>query len=152
DSESFWALLRDGIDPIREVPGDRWNRDTYYDPDPDAAGKMYTQLGGFIDDVDKFDASFFGISAPEAARTDPQQRLLLEVTWEALEHAGVVPGALSGSQTGVFVGITNSDYLRIVERNAPLDAYHLTGNCLNFAAGRIAYALGLQGPTMAVDT
>ena len=152
--EAYWNLLHDGVDAIREVPSDRWDVDAFYDPDPDCPGKMYTRKGGFLDDVDKFDAYFFGISPRETVKTDPQQRLVLEVSWEALENAAISPKNLLGSQTGVFMGITNNDYARIVERAGLqfIDAYHLTGNFLNFAAGRIAYTLGLQGPTMAVDT
>jgi acyl transferase domain-containing protein/NADPH:quinone reductase-like Zn-dependent oxidoreductase/NAD(P)-dependent dehydrogenase (short-subunit alcohol dehydrogenase family)/ubiquinone/menaquinone biosynthesis C-methylase UbiE len=152
--EAYWSLLRDGVDAIREVPSDRWDIAAYYDADPDSPGKMYTRQGGFLDQVDRFDAQFFGISPREALKTDPQHRLLLEVSWEALEHAGIAPTSLAGSQTGVFIGITNNDYARIVERAGLefIDAYHLTGNCLNFAAGRIAYFLGLHGPAMAVDT
>lgn len=152
--EMYWELLRDGVDAIREVPASRWDIDAYYDPDPDAPGKMYTRMGGFLDDVDKFDPHFFGISPRETLKTDPQQRLVLEVGWEALEDAAIAAHKLMGSQTGVFLGITNNDYSRIVERAGleQLDAYHLTGNCLNFAAGRIAYVFGFQGPTLAVDT
>ena len=152
--ETYWELLRDGVDAICEVPASRWDIDAYYDPDPDAPGKMYTRMGGFLDDVDMFDPHFFGISPRETLKTDPQQRLVLEVGWEALENAAIAAHKLVGSQTGVFLGITNNDYSRIVERAGleQIDAYHLTGNCLNFAAGRIAYVFGFQGPTMAVDT
>jgi acyl transferase domain-containing protein len=152
--ESFWRLLRDGGDAIRDVPPDRWDVDAYYDPDPDAPGKMYTRRGGFLEDVDKFDPAFFGISPRETLATDPQQRLLLEVSWEALENAALAPQKLLGSRTGVFIGITNNDYARVVERAGlrRIDAYHLTGSCLNFASGRLSYVLGLQGPAMAVDT
>src|SRR6185437_2150067 len=151
---TYWELLHNGVDAIREVPASRWDIDAYYDPDPDAPGKMYTRMGGFLDDVEKFDAQFFGISPRETLKTDPQQRLALEVSWEALENAAIVPHKLQGSQTGIFLGITNNDYSRMVERAGleQIDAYHLTGNCLNFAAGRIAYVFGFQGPTMAVDT
>ncbi len=152
--EAYWKVLRDGVDAIREVPRDRWDVDAFYDPDPDCPGKMYTRKGGFLDDVDKFDASFFGISPRETLKTDPQQRLVLEASWEALENAAIAPKSLLNTQTGVFIGITNYDYARIVERAGLdcIDAYHLTGNCLNFAAGRVAYSFGFQGPTMAVDT
>jgi acyl transferase domain-containing protein len=152
--EAYWKLMNEGVDAIREVPPDRWDVNAYYDPDPDAPGKMYTRMGGFLDDVDKFDAYFFGISPRETLKTDPQQRLVLEVSWEALENAAIAPGKLLGSQTGVFIGITNNDYARIIERAGLefVDAYYLTGNCLNFAAGRVAYVFGLQGPTMAIDS
>jgi acyl transferase domain-containing protein/NADPH:quinone reductase-like Zn-dependent oxidoreductase/SAM-dependent methyltransferase/acyl carrier protein len=152
--EAYWNLLRDGTDAIREVPLDRWDIDAFYDPDPDCPGKMYTRMGGFLEEVDKFDAYFFGMSARETLKTDPQQRLAAEVSWEAVEDAGINPRDLAGAQVGVFLGITNSDYARIVERAGleSIDAYHLTGNCLNFAAGRIAYLFGFRGPTLALDT
>src|ERR1035441_3903395 len=154
DPEAYWKLLHDGVDAIGEVPADRWDINAYYDPDPDVPGKMYTRMGGFLKAVDKFDAQFFGISPRETTKTDPQQRLALEISWEALENAGIDPQKLMGSQSGVFLGITNTDYARVVERAgvSAIDAYYLTGNCLNFAAGRIAYTLGLQGPTIAMDT
>lgn len=152
--EAYWNLLHSGVDAIREVPADRWDIDALYDPDPDCPGKMYTRMGGFLEEVDKFDTYFFGMSPRETLKTDPQQRLAAEVSWEALENAAIDPKDLAGSQTGVFLGITNNDYARIVERGGFefIDAYHLTGNCLNFAAGRIAYLFGFQGPALAVDT
>jgi acyl transferase domain-containing protein/NADPH:quinone reductase-like Zn-dependent oxidoreductase/SAM-dependent methyltransferase len=152
--EAYWNLLRDGADAIREVPPDRWDIDAFYDPDPDCPGKMYTRMGGFLEEVDKFDAYFFGMSARETLKTDPQQRLAVEVGWEAVENAGINPKDLSGAQVGVFLGITNNDYVRVLERAGLefIDAYHLTGNCLNFAAGRIAYLFGFHGPALAVDT
>ena len=153
DPASYWRLLRDGVDGISEVPRDRWEVDAYYDPDPDAAGKMYVRRGGFLARVDEFDARFFAIAPREAASMDPQQRLLLEVAWEALEDAGLAPEGLSGGLGGVFVGVTASDYWSLL-RNDPgrLDAYAATGNSLNASAGRVSHVLGLQGPSMAVDT
>lgn len=154
DPDSFWRLLRDGVDAMSEVPAARWNLDRVYDPDPDAVGKMYTRYGAFIDEVDGFDASFFGISPREAMSMDPQQRLLLEVAWEALENAGQSPESLVGSSTGVFIGISGNDYAHLVAGGDPLkvDAYFGSGNSLSAAAGRISFALGLQGPSMALDT
>jgi acyl transferase domain-containing protein len=111
--EAFWQNLRDGVDAITEVPAERWPIDEYYDPDPDTPGKMSTRWAGFIDKVDQFDPHVFNISPREATTMDPQQRLLLEVAWEALEHAGQAPDKLSGSSTGVFVGITGSDYAQL---------------------------------------
>jgi len=153
DPEAFWRILRDGVDTISEVPADRWDVAAFYDPDPEAPGKMSSRFGGFLGDVSRFDADFFGIAPREALKMDPQHRLLLEVAWEALENAGEPPPRLEGSRTGVFLGITANDYLpRLNQVHERIDAYHLTGGCLNFAAGRLSYLLGLQGPTLAVDT
>ncbi|MGK7931380.1 MAG: beta-ketoacyl synthase N-terminal-like domain-containing protein, partial [Microcystaceae cyanobacterium] len=110
--EAFWELLRQGKDGIIPVPAQRWDMDSYYDEDPDVPNKMYARYGGFIEDVDQFDASFFGITPREAIAMDPQQRLLLEVSWEALENAGIAPKKLTGTQTGVFVGIGLDDYAK----------------------------------------
>jgi acyl transferase domain-containing protein len=153
--ERYWDLLSRGVDAVSAVPPGRWDADAVYDPDPEAAGKMYTRLGGFLDEVDGFDPGFFGISPREAANMDPQQRLLLEVTWEALENAGLRVDLLANSLTGVFIGIAANDYAQLLlsgSRLKDIDAYVLTGNAPNVSAGRIAYALGLQGPAMAVDT
>ncbi|MBW4427882.1 MAG: type I polyketide synthase [Nostoc desertorum CM1-VF14] len=155
DPEAFWQLLTNGVDAIAKTPSDRWDVDAYYDPNPDTPGKMYTQYGGFLQQVDQFDAQFFGISPREAMRIDPQQRLLLEVTWEALENAGLVNNKQAASETGVFVGVTTNDYARLLMPYGDLsqmDAYYLTGNPLNAIAGRLSYTLGLQGPCMAIDT
>jgi acyl transferase domain-containing protein len=153
--EEFWRLLREGTDAVADVPRERWDIDAYYDPDPDAAGKMYTRRGGFLDAIDGFDPRHFAITPREAISMDPQQRLLLEVTWEALERAGVAPDRLTGSDTGVFIGISTNDYGQILLRASDqIDPgmYFGTGNLLNAAAGRLSYVLGLQGPSMAVDT
>ncbi|GAB2998207.1 type I polyketide synthase [Mycobacterium bourgelatii] len=151
--EDFWQLLLDGRDTIREVPADRWDADAYYDPDPEASGKMTTKWGGFVDDVAGFDADFFGITPREAAAMDPQQRMLLEVSWEALEHAGVRPDSLTGSRTAAIMGLSTWDYTIVnIERRAEIDAYVSTGNPHAAAVGRIAYLLGLRGPAVAVDT
>jgi acyl transferase domain-containing protein len=153
--EALWQLLCDGRDVIAEVPSERWDIDSFFDPDPAAPGKMSTRHGGFIADVDRFDASFFGIAPREAEQMDPQQRLLLEVAWEALERAGIAPDTLSGSSSGVFVGIANNDYgqVQLAERGVDgLDAYYATGVAHSIASGRISYLLGLQGPSISLDT
>ena len=154
--EQFWNLLAGSRDAITEVPPGRWDRDAFYDPDPDAPGKMYATRSGFLEgvDIDRFDAGFFGISPLEAATLDPQQRLLLELSWEALEDAGHSPDRLVGSRTGVFVGIATSDYAYIANQVGldRIDPYVGTGNSVNTAAGRISYVLGLRGPTLALDT
>ncbi|HEY3998505.1 MAG TPA: SDR family NAD(P)-dependent oxidoreductase, partial [Candidatus Xenobia bacterium] len=150
--EALWRLLADGVDAITEVPPERWDAAAYYDPNPQAQGKMVTRWGGFLNDVDRFDPAFFGIAPREAISMDPQQRLLLETSWEALEHAGLIPGQLEGSRTGVFVGISMSNYHDMVFNAMQIDPWTATGNSLNVAAGRLSYVLGLQGPSMAVDT
>ena len=154
DPESFWTLLRNGVDAVTEVPPERWDVDAYYDPDPEAPAKTYSRHGAFLKDIDRFDPHFFGIAPREALRMDPQQRLILEVAWEALERAGIAPASLVESRTGVFLGISGHDYADLLARagSTYLDAHFLTGNPLNFAAGRLSYSLGLQGPSMAVDT
>ena len=151
--QEFWQSIHDGVDAITEVPADRFNLDEVYDSDPTIPGKISTRWGGFVDQVDQFDPQFFGISPREAARMDPQQRLLLEVTWEALEDAGQVAETLAGSQTGVFVGISNNDYGRTQFSDfSRIDAYAGTGNALSIAANRISYLLDFRGPSIAIDT
>ncbi|MFW5665084.1 MAG: thioester reductase domain-containing protein, partial [Coleofasciculus sp.] len=151
--ESFWQLLRNGVDAITEVPKDRWDIDAFYDPEPGKPGKMSTRWGGFLDRVDQFDSSFFGISPREVERMDPQQRLLLEVAWEAIENAGLAPDKLGGSQTGVFIGIGNYDYCRLLAKDITrANAYDGTGNTLSITANRLSYILNLRGPSAVIET
>ncbi|WP_414621610.1 aminotransferase class III-fold pyridoxal phosphate-dependent enzyme [Calothrix sp. CCY 0018] len=153
NSESFWKLLRNGIDAIAQVPSYRWDVDAYYDPDPTTKGKMNTRWGGFLDCVDRFDPGFFGISPGEAERMDPQQRLVLEVAWEALEDAAIVPQRLAGSQTGVFIGIGNYDYGRFLCKDlSNINSHNAPGLTLSLAANRLSYLLDLHGPSMAIET
>src|SRR5581483_3474472 len=151
--EAFWQLLHHGIEALTEVPPARWDTESFYDPDPAAAGKMACRVGGFLKDVDLFDPHFFKISPREAAHMDPQQRLLLEVAWEALERAGQAPDKLAGSATGVFIGISTNDYIKhyYANQNA-IDAYTNIGNAHSIAASRISYFLDLRGPSVAIDT
>ncbi|WP_111977551.1 type I polyketide synthase [Algibacillus agarilyticus] len=150
----YWDLLSQGKDAIREVPKDRWDLSHFYDPNPNAPGKINTRYGGFVENVDAFDAEFFGISPYEAERIDPQQRILLEVAWHALEDAGIPPNELRSSRTGVFVGITQMDYgvMQLGGQLNDIDGYTGTGNGFCFAAGRLSYLLGLHGPAFSVDT
>ena len=154
--EEFWALLRDGVDAISEIPRDRWDIDALYDPLPGTTGKMSTRWGGFLSGLDRFDPHFFGISPREASAMDPQQRLLLEVAWEALENAGQPPDKLAGGKTGVFVGIGGFDYSNLImnyeDHLKVINAYLGTGNAHSIAANRISYLLDLRGPSVAIDT
>ncbi len=148
----FWQLLRNGTDAITEVPADRWDVDALYDPQG-AEGKMNTRWGGFLDRVDQFDPQFFGIAPREAIYMDPQQRLLLEVAWEALEDAGQVVEQLARSSTGVFVGISTSDYHQLWQGSySSINAYMATGNAFSIGANRLSYLFDFRGPSIAIDT
>jgi polyketide synthase 12 len=143
---ALWQLLAGGEDGIGALPPDRgWDLERLYDPDPDTAGASYARHGGFVEDVADFDPGFFGISPREALVTDPQQRLLLEASWEALEDAGIDPTSLAGSTAGIFAGAMYNDYGNAVQGVAP-------GMTSSLISGRVAYALGLQGPAMTIDT
>ncbi|MCV7067233.1 SDR family NAD(P)-dependent oxidoreductase [Mycolicibacterium farcinogenes] len=154
DPEAFWDLLAGGVDAIREVPEDRFDIDEFYDPDPDVPGKTYTRFGGFLDGIDGFDPEFFGISPREAVWIEPQQRLMLETVWEGLERAGYAPSALRGSRTGIFTGVAANEYAHLLSAE-PIDKiepHFITGNALNAISGRVAFALGFEGPAVAIDT
>lgn len=154
DPEAFWELLSGGVDAIREVPEDRYDIDEFYDPDPETPGKIYTRFGGFLDEIDGFDPEFFGISPREAVWIEPQQRLTLETVWEGLERAGYAPAALRGSRTGIFMGVAANEYAHLLSSESvdKIEPYFITGNALNAVSGRVAFALGLEGPAVAVDT
>ena len=150
--EAFWGLLTSGGDAIKEIPANRFDVDAFYDARPGIPGKLYSRWGGFLDQVDQFDPYFFGISPREAAGMDPQHRLLLEVAWEALEDAGQVPEQLLGQQVGVFVGMCTNDYMNVLSDLSLIDIYFAAGNARSVLSGRLSYALGLQGPSLVVDT
>ncbi|MBM7090554.1 type I polyketide synthase, partial [Streptomyces sp. S12] len=151
DPEALWQLLAEGRDAVTDVPPGRWNTDGLHDPDPEAAGTAYSLRGGYLTGIDRFDAPFFGISPREAEAMDPQQRLLLQTAWETVERAGIVPGTLDGTATGVYVGLYDSGYLAAAGLDR-LDGHVGTGSASSVASGRIAYSLGLQGPAVTVDT
>ncbi|MDX2205388.1 MAG: beta-ketoacyl synthase N-terminal-like domain-containing protein [Hyphomicrobiaceae bacterium] len=153
DAEGFARLLWSGTDAVTEIPETRWPQSELFSEDPDAPGKLVTRFGAFVDGIDSFDAEFFGISPREAASMDPQQRILLETCWHALEDAGIAPGSLRGTRTGVYLGISNGDYGRALLRHPELiDTYVSTGNAYSVAAGRLSYVLGIHGPSIAIDT
>lgn len=154
DADAFWRLQIDGVDAVTEVPADRWPVDQYYDPERGKPGKMYSRWGGFLTDIDRFDAAFFGVSPREATQLDPQHRILLETTQHALEHAGMSPDDLRGAPVGVFVGMRESEYFDSQTARTPLDAdtYYGTGNAQSTATGRISHTFGWTGPSLPVDT
>ncbi|MFE7095674.1 SDR family NAD(P)-dependent oxidoreductase [Streptomyces erythrochromogenes] len=145
--EAFWELLEKGVDAVGRVPDGRfarWGRGT--------GGTDRAGVGAFLNGVGGLDLDFFGISEQEAAKIDPQQRLLLEVAWEAVEDTGIDPYGLAGSDTGVFVGISTSDYREVLADSPSADAYSLLGGASSVAANRLSYVLDLRGPSLSVDT
>ena len=143
---AFWNLLANGLDATSPPPGGRWEM-------PDSSEDIPVKRAGFLERIDLFDPEFFGISPREATQMDPQQRLALELSWEAFEDAGIRPGSLAGSRTGVYFGAWTDEYARL--RKGRLDdigQHTSTGQNISIIAARVSYVLGLQGPSMTVNT
>ncbi|MFE6872459.1 type I polyketide synthase, partial [Kitasatospora sp. NPDC057692] len=155
DPDAFWRLLRTGGHAVTETPAGRWDADELHHPDRDAPGKAVTRLGAYLDQVDGFDADFFGISPKEAVAMDPQQRLMLELGWEALENARIAPDGIAGTRTGVFVGAIMDDYATLLQQHggaAGITRHSLTGVERGIIANRLSYLLGIHGPSLVVDS
>ncbi len=151
--DEFWQFMCDGKNAVTEVPPERWAPFDDGTPEVAAALRHTTRFGGYLDDIDAFDAEFFDISTREAAKMDPQQRMLLEVAWEALEHAGIPPSSLRRSQTGVFAGACYTDYGYVAGMDLTnVDAWTNSGGALSIIANRLSYFLDLRGPSITVDT
>ena len=155
DVDQFWDLLKNGKDAIIDVPKDRWDKHTYYHDERGFSGKTVSQRGGFIDNLDKFDPQFFGITPREAAFMDPQQRVLLEVSWEAMEDAGIITKNYAGSDTGVYIGAFTLDYQHVqfhLDHLDQIDLHSATGSMMTLVANRLSYAYDFTGPSIAIDT
>ncbi|EAR3735662.1 hypothetical protein EJO83_28480, partial [Salmonella enterica] len=151
NTADFWQLMKKGEDVIDEVPKVRWDIDALYHPDAGVPGKIASRNGGFLAEIDRFDAGFFGISPREAVSLDPQHRLLLETSWEALEDARIPPETLFESSTGVFFGVMPQEYAGDTALE-DFNGYMKMGSSPSIASGRLSYILGLQGPAISVDT
>jgi 6-methylsalicylic acid synthase len=151
--DEFWEFLMAGKDAVSERPADRWREYAELGGANAAAIRRATRYGAFLSDIAGFDAEFFGITPREAELMDPQQRILLEVCWEALEHAGIIPAEIAGTDTGVFVGVGSDDYGRRLLEDLPrIEAWTGIGAAMCAVANRISYTLDLRGPSVAVDT
>ncbi|MGL6234708.1 MAG: SDR family NAD(P)-dependent oxidoreductase [Segniliparus sp.] len=155
DADSFWDFVLNKGDAVTDIPKDRWDADKFYDPDPEAPGRMYTRAASFLTHrFQSFDADFFGISRKEAAILDPQQRLLLEVTWEALDDAGIA-GKVAGTDVGVFMGgFTNDNAVSrgITNKLEKINNFAAFSASQTLLSNRVSYTLNLTGPSMTVDT
>ncbi|MEE1930831.1 SDR family NAD(P)-dependent oxidoreductase [Streptomyces sp. TRM 70351] len=153
DLDGLWRVLEEERDLIGEAPPERFDRDRFVDLDMPRPGKSYTAAGGFLEDVASFDADYFGITPKEAARMDPQHRMLLELAVEALDDAALPSRSLAGSDTAVYVGVSDASYaaLQMMQQRS-VNAYTMVGGASSLAANRISHFLDLRGPSMAIDT
>ncbi|THC51890.1 SDR family NAD(P)-dependent oxidoreductase [Streptomyces sp. A1499] len=152
DVDEFWDNLAEGRDCVTEIPADRWDHDRYFDADPSAPGRAFSKWGGFLRDVDRFDPLFFGISPREAELMDPQERLFLQNAWHVFEDAGYRRDELSGRPVGVFVGVMYGEYQLYGAADAERGGIRVTGSSFASIANRVSYTLGLNGPSIALDT
>ncbi|XP_030339725.1 highly reducing polyketide synthase PKS6-like [Strigops habroptila] len=151
--DNFWKVLEEGKNCTKEIPPERFNAKEWYDPDGNKPGKICTTRAALLDEFNSFDNHLFGINNMEAERMDPQQKLLIECTYKALEDAGVPVEAVSGTNTGVFVGVMNRDYEVITSRIVTeINHYDSTGSAMSIMANRVSFTFNLTGPSLAIDT
>ncbi|KAK6183409.1 hypothetical protein SNE40_010898 [Patella caerulea] len=151
--DEFWRVLRDGENHVIEIPANRWNLEAFYDPDPEVIGKTHVRRAGFVDGHDKWDFKVYGVNEFEALKMDPQHKFVLDSTFMALENAGISKQQISGSNTGVYIGMFNSDYSNIFSSlSEESDNYTLTGSSNSIVAARVSYVFNLFGPSMKIDT
>ncbi|KAL3871073.1 hypothetical protein ACJMK2_039094 [Sinanodonta woodiana] len=161
DVDEFWRLLKDGENHVKEIPKHRWDNDAYYDPDPNASGKLYITRAGLMERHDEWDNRLFGISDAESERIDLQQRYTLECVHMALEDGGITRKEINGSNTGVYIGCMNDDYKMALyddfkagkTNEKDRDAnYTVTGMHSSIISARVSYVYNLLGPSMTIDT
>ena len=153
DPAAYWRNLSQGVFSVQEIPSDRWDKDQYYSRDLQEDNKTVSKWGGFMTDIDKFDAPLFKISPREAELMDPQQRIMLELAWTCIEDAGYAPSELRGSDMGVYIGVCNFDYKVMMERSLrSIDAHFSTGAANTLIPNRISYEFDFKGPSVPVDT
>jgi polyketide synthase PksN len=153
DLQSFWDNLKNERNLVTEIPRDRWIWEDYDGNPLKEPNKSYSRWGGFMNEVDKFDPLFFGITPREAEMMDPQQRIFIETVWRAVEDAGHKVSDLSGTRTGLFVGVSAQDYIDVLaEHSSALDGYSASGNSHSILANRVSYLLNLRGPSAPIDT
>ncbi|TXI48906.1 MAG: SDR family NAD(P)-dependent oxidoreductase [Lysobacter sp.] len=153
DIEEFWENLRDARNLVTDIPRDRWIWEEFHGNPVKEANKSYSKWGGFMKEVDKFDPLFFGITPREAEMMDPQQRIFIETVWSAVEDAGHRMSDLSGTKTGVFVGVSAKDYIDVLAENqSTLDGFSASGNSHSILANRISFLFNLRGPSAPLDT
>ena len=153
DLEQFWEHLKNSKDLVTVIPSDRWRWQDYFGDPLKEVNKSNSKWGGFMNEVDKFDPLFFGISPREAQNMDPQQRIFLETVWKAVEDSGQKVSDLSGTRTGLFVGVATNDYINVMSgMQVALDGYSASGNSHSVLANRVSFLLNLRGPSAPIDT
>ncbi len=151
--KEFWHNLTNGVESLTEVPPGRWEQKNWYHPDPEHPGTSYSKYAGFLDEIDKFDPFFFEISPLEAEFMEPQQRIFLEEAYHAIEDAGYAPDSLKNQQFGIFVGVADGGYSKLLsDAGVGNNRLALTGNLPSMVSARIAYFLDTKGPVVAIDT